>query len=397
MPWFGPTGVVDYAAATGPSAEESQQGDRDDAGLELSYGDPLIVRPELNAVLYRVGSLLHVAPIRDGHVEFDEARMVDWATAGPRLEQFRVIEHNLTECSPLPTLDPSLHVVQVEATGRITLSHLVADTDGSPVIGPVTHHYAPYLIDEEQEDAARHGLPAIAGLWQERMGAKGDQGGWEIAPPSQALTLAAAGFTVIGAAAERPGLDAAFRFHAGQQWVPGWYGGTRLLALARFRRGTVVRDLDYDYHEPGSRPVTVFDDPDVYVMRGPTDVETRPHGESVNLRIAVSHWAQSTFVEAGKVAIQEPVLIEGSLPAVDHLVTWAANCRRCGVPLHSGAVGRYDFIPYVHDLHPDDWKDPCPAHPASDRRRPHAPVCRVIERPQEETPGLPAEDLVVPF
>ncbi|HET6285776.1 MAG TPA: hypothetical protein VFG15_03365 [Amycolatopsis sp.] len=387
VPWFRTTGVVDYAAATPGPRPQGQPVDHDaSTTLKPSYGDPLIVRPDFCSIFYRVGSLLHVAPIRGGRVDLSAAAMVDWATAGGYLDNIRVIEHNLTECNSLPTLDPPLHLVQVEATGRMSVSLLVADTDGSPVIGPLTNDYAPYNSPNEVEFAAQEGLTVAAAMWHKRMGANGDTAGWDLVPPAAALdTLAAAGFTTTGDAAERTGLISAFG-GGERQWVPGWYGDTRLLTLARFRAGTDHRDLEYDFHDPGSRRVTVFTRTDAYVMRAPADVETRPHDEAVYLKYGAGGWGETRWADAGTVALQEPVLIDGTLPPADHLVCWAATCRRCDEPLYSFLVGAHDLVPYVHDLF-STTSNTCTAHPTSGRRRPHAPVCRVIAQPEYIDPN----------
>jgi len=396
VPWFPSTGVLDYASATRPVAAPRRQDTVTAAGAHPTYGDPLIVRPDLRAVFHRVGSVLHSTPIHSGGADFTDATAVDWATADTDHDRVRVVEHNLAQCSALPTLDPPLHVVQVEQSGRLSLSFLLADTDGSPVIGPTPHHYQPYLDPGQLETATAQGLPALAAMWEDALRRRTTDGGWRFVPPEQVRdTLARLGFTVTGGAVERPGLVAALDAAAGNQWAPGWYGGTRLLALARFERALYGGDLHYDYHKPGSRRVAVASGGDrhgdLLGMQGPADVETLLHGERVYVRTGYSGGGQATPVEAGRVALHEPVLIDGALPVLDDQVSWSATCRRCGVPMSCGLVGRWDFVPYVHELGPDGGPtDPwCPAHPATDRRRPHAPVCRVTQRPDRDADGLP--------
>lgn len=389
VPWFPSLGVLDYARADRPFPAQRTA---TPAGTAPAFGDPLIVRTDLAAVFWRAGSVLHSAPIRDGRVDLAGAAAVDWAAAGAEREVLRVVEHNLAQCSAdLPTLDPPLHVVQVDRSGRLALSHLVADADGSPVIGPTPRHYQPYHFPGELEAATAHGLPALVALWEQALRRRTTDGGWRFVPPEGALdTLAGLGFAVTGAAVQRPGLAAALHAAAGRQWVPGWYGGTRLLALARFERADCGGDLQYLYHAPGSRRVAVAadgSDPlmgDGCTMQGPSDVETRPRYERVWVTDGARGYGESMPVDAGRVALHEPVLIDGPLPVHDAEASWSAACRRCGAPMSSGLVGRHDFVPYVHELAADApaselWCDAYPS--ASARRRPHAPACRVVPRP----------------
>lgn len=405
VPWFPSTGVLDYASASRPIPAPPRQATVTAAGTRPTYGDPLIVRPDLGSIYHRVGSVLHSTPIRGGvvdFVDFADSTMVDWTATGTDYDRVRVAEHNLAQCSDLPTLDPPLHVVQVEQSGRLSLSFLLADADGSPVIGPTPHHSQPYLFPGQLEAATTQGLPAIAELWENALRQPTTDGGWRFVPPGQAVdTLARLGFTVTGTA----GLVAALRADRGSRWVPGWYGGTRMLTLARFERGYRGRDLHYEFHKPGSRRVAVVGtdgDRDLLGMQGPADVETRPPGVSVYLEAGYVGGGLATPVEAGRIALHEPVLIDGPLPVVDDGVNWSATCRRCGAPMSSGLVGRHDFLPYVHELAAeladrgpvDPW---CPAHPANDRPRPHAPVCRVVERPGPDTASLPTPGPAGPF
>lgn len=407
--WFPSTGVLDYAAAPYP-VPATQPRTASVAGRgSPAYGDPLVVRPDLGAVFCRSGSVLYSAPIRSHRVDFADAVAVDWTAADADRDQLRVIEHNLAQCSTQPTLDPPLHVVQVEANGRMSLSFLLADVDGSPVIGPTPHHYQPYLAPGQLETATAQGLPALTAMWEAALCQRTTDGGWRFVPPEHALeTLAGLGFDVTGAAAERPGVVAALNAAAGSQWSPGWYGGTRLLALARFERATYGGDRHYDHHKPGTRRVAVAADAndrydrDLLAMQGPADVETLPPGQRVYVESGYPGGGLATPVEAGRAALHEPVLIAGTLPVLDHEVSWSATCRRCAAPMSCGLVGRFDFVPYVHELTADlSDRGPadlwCPAHPATDRRRPHAPVCRVTARPSRDTSVQPAADLTVPF
>ncbi|MFI6029453.1 hypothetical protein [Amycolatopsis magusensis] len=65
-----------------------------------------------------------------------------------------------------------MHLVQVEATGRVSLSYLVADADGSPVIGPSAHHPQPFPDSRQPEAAAAQGLPALAAMWEHELRAR---------------------------------------------------------------------------------------------------------------------------------------------------------------------------------------------------------------------------------
>ncbi|WNV83151.1 hypothetical protein [Umezawaea sp. Da 62-37] len=395
VPWFPSTGVLDYASATHPVAEFRRQDASATTGTSPTYGDPLIVRPDLGAVFHRMGSVLHTTPIRSGRADFTDSVAVEWAAADTDYDRVRVVEHNLAQCSTLPTLDPPLHVLQVEQSGRLSLSFLLADTDGNPVIGPTPHHYQPYLHPGQLETAAGQGLPALAAMWEDALRQRTTDGSWRFVPLEQVHdTLIRLGFTITDSAAKRSGLVGAFGAAAHRQWVPGWYGGTRLLALARFTRAYYGGDLHYDYHAPGSRRVAVASDRhgDLLGMQGPADVEALPRGERVYVRSGFPGGGMATPVEAGRVALHEPVLIDGPLPVFDDQVSWSASCRRCGMPMSCGLVGRWDFLPYVHELGPDDhstgsW---CSAHPVTDRRRPHAPVCRVVVRPDRDVDESPA-------
>ncbi|GAA2678824.1 MULTISPECIES: hypothetical protein [Actinosynnema] len=399
VPWFASTGVLDYASASHQVAVSRPQAA--DAGAGPAYGDPLVVRPDLGGIYYRVGGVLHSAPIRGDRVDFTAAAAVDWAAADADYDRVRVVEHNLAQCSTLPTLDPPLHVVQVERSGRLSLSFLLADLDGSPLIGPTTHHYQPHLAPGRLKATTVQGLPALAALWEGALRRPTTGGGWRFLPPRQALeTLTELGFTVTGAASRHPGLAAALNTGTDSQWVPGWYGGTRLLALARFERSHYGGDLHYEYHKPGSLRGAVSPSFDgVYGsllgVQVRADVETRPPGERVYVESGYVGGGMARPVEAGQVALHEPVLIEGTLPIIDHEVSWSAACRRCSAPMSCGPVGRHDFVPYVHELAAESsglgpvgmW---CPAHPVGDRTRPHAPVCRVDEGPDRDTLTLPA-------
>ena len=349
------------------------------------------MRTDLAAVFWRVSSVLYSAPIRRGRVDLDAAAVVDWTAADHA--RLRVIEHNLAQSSALPTLDPPLHVVQVERSGRLSLSTLVADVNGSPVIGPTPRHYQPYLSPGQLATATAQGLDALAAMWEQALRSRTADGIWRFVSPDRALeTLAGLGFVVTGAAARRPGLTAALHGEPGTHWIPGWYGGTRLLALARFEQSTSGGDRQYAFHKPGSRRVAVAADADgrhrdMLCMQGPADVEDRPHGERVYVESGYLGGGMALPVAAGRVALHEPVLVDGPLPVLDHQVSWSATCRRCGAPMSCGLVGRYDFVPYLHELAAevpgrgpaDLW---CDAHPSTDRRRPHAPICQVIAPPE---------------
>lgn len=391
VPWFPSLGLLDYADGSGPVPPRHANAPSMPSPV---FGDPLIVRTDLAAVFWRASSVLHSAPIRHGCVNLVHGSAVDWTTTGAHHDVVQVVEHNLAQCSDaLPTLDPPLHVVQVDRSGRLSLSYLVADVDGSPVIGPTPPHYQPFLPLSRVQAAASHGLPSVAAMWEEALRRRTTDGGWRFVPPERALdTLADAGFTVTSAVSERPGLVAALRAAEGSQWVSGWYGGTRLLTLARFERNPYGGDLHYDFHRPGSRRAAVAGTGsghgigDRVDMRGPADVESRPHDERVYVEGAQGRSGMATPVEAGRVALHEPVLIDGPMPVVDHEVKWTAVCRRCTVPMSCDLLGPHDFVPYVHELTarmPDRgslvW---CAEHPTQDRRRPHAPVCRVIEHPR---------------
>lgn len=382
VPWFAGIGVLDYADA---EPRTHHQPDVTSVGTFPAYGDPLIVRPDLAAVFWRVGSVLHTAPIRRRRVDFTAAAAIGWTAARAGRDELVAIEHNLAQCSTLPTLDPPLHVVQADMTGRLSLALLLADRDSSPVIGPATHHYPPSAWPGHVRMLAEHGPAALAAVWERQLTRSSEDGTWRLVPPTQAVqTLAASGFTVTGAAADRPGLVAAFNAAGDSQWAPGWYGGTRVLALARFRRQPNTGDRHYDYHEPGSRKVAgVYENGEELLgWHGPADVETLPPTQPVRVQLGYPGGARSLPIHAGHVALHEPVLIRGTIPVIDHEVSWTATCRRCDTALNSGAVGRFDFVPYVHELTPDPgvslW---CPDHPRTDRRRPHAPVCEVTQRP----------------
>ncbi|RAS59522.1 hypothetical protein C8D87_114134 [Lentzea atacamensis] len=379
VPWFDQIGVLDYASSNYPAP---QRPTAKTSGPFPVYGDPLIVRPDLASVFWRAGSVLCAAPIRRGRVDFDDATPVWWPRAGADHDELTVIEHNLAQCSALPTVDPPLHVVQVDRSGRLSLSFLLADADGSPVIGPTPRHYQPWINPERLEAAAERGVAGFAAMWEARLGEPSEDGIWRFVPPAEVLdTLTGLGFTVTGAAAEQPGLVAAFDAARGSQWATGWYGGTRLLSLARFERGRYGRDGQYDVHEPGYRRIAADEDDGWYGMLARGDVETLPPARQVRMVSAF----RSVTVPAGTVALHEPVLISGPLPVLDHEVNWSASCRRCGVPLSSGEVGEFEFTPYVHELsaflhHRGPEALWCPAHPSTDRRRPHAPVCQPVER-----------------
>lgn len=156
VPWFPSVGVLDYARADRPAHPRHRQ---TAAATAPVFGDPLVVRTDLAKVFWRAGSVLHSAPIRCGRVDVTDtdAGPVDWAASDPhRRGQLRVIEHNLAQCSPLPTLDPPLHLVQVEESGRMSLSLLLHNSaDGSPVIGPTPRHLQPYLPPGHLETARR--------------------------------------------------------------------------------------------------------------------------------------------------------------------------------------------------------------------------------------------------
>lgn len=381
VPWFDSIGVLDYASAEPATAPQPRE-----AGARLPvYGDALIVRPDLAAVFWRAGSVLHSAPIRCGLVDFGDAAAVEWSASLIAHGQLLVIEHNLAQCSTLPTVDPPLHVVQVDRSGRLSLSFLVADVDGSPVIGPTPRHYQPWIYRDVFDDAARQGLPAVAAMWQSRLDEETEDGTWRFIPPAQVLdTLIGLGFAVTGPAAEQPGLVAAFDAARGSQWTSAWYGDSRLLTLARFERGHYGRDGQYTLHQPGHRRIAADKDSGWYGMLAQADVESLPSDQLVRM---VGTF-RSKLVRAGQVALHEPDFIDGTLPVLDNETDWAAHCRRCDVPLSSGEVGQFHFTPYVHELtaflHHNNgpgtlW---CPAHPSKDRLRPHAPVCRPVERPR---------------
>jgi hypothetical protein len=393
VPWFREIGVLDYAGADYPAPPRPRAKAKAKAsGMFPLYGDPLIVRPDLGGVFWRVGNVLHAAPIRGHRVDFDDAEAVWWPMTGAYHDELTVIEHNLAQCSTVPTVDPTLHVVQVDRSGRLSLSFLISDVDGAPVIGPTPRHYQPWINPDELQRAAEHGFAGVAAMWRARLGMASEDGNWRFVPPSKVLdTLAGLGFTVTGAAAAQPGLVAAFAdtqdtrgWYDGthdSQWATGWYDGTRLLALARFERGRYGRDGQYDMRQPGYQRIAADHGDGWYGMLARGDVESLPVEQQV--RMVSAH--RSVTVPAGAVALHEPVLINGALPVLDHEVNWAASCRRCGVPLSSGEVGEFEFTPYVHELSaflrrrgPEAlW---CPAHPATGRRRPHAPVCRTVER-----------------
>lgn len=392
VPWFPSIGVLDYARARPVSPDRAQSGPGTVAAPAPAYGEPLIVGTDLAAVYWRSHNLLCTAPIRSGRVNFAAAETVDWATAG---EEMVLIEHNLAQCCPQRTLDPPLQVLRTDATGRLSFAFVVAADDGIPVIGPSSHHEQPWVPAQELETAQGVGLAGTMALWSSALRIGDQAGSWRLLPGRQALAeLDAAGFTVTGPAARRPGLVAALADPG--QWPTGWYGWTRALALARYERCFYGGDLRYDQHKPGSRRVAVRGDGrnlrDRLGMQGPADVETLPPEQHVYVEAGWIGGAIATPVPAGRVALCEPTLLDGPLPRRNDDPRWQAECRRCGVVMSSAAVGE-SWRPYVHELAAHiPGRGPaglwCPAHPETGRRRPHAPTCRVVPPPDSAVTGL---------
>jgi hypothetical protein len=381
VPWFASIGVLDYASAS--PTRPHPPGHHDGAVPLPVYGDPLIVRPDAAAVFWRAENLLSSAPIRAGRVDFAAAAPVDWA-ADP--DRYVLIEHNLAQIAPVRTLDPPLHVVRVDASGRLSFARLVVGAEGAPVIGPVGHHYQPWAIAEALAAAAAGGLAGLAVTSECELRIGDRLGSWQVLSPPDALAaLATAGFTVTGAPAQRPGLVSALAT-AQRRWTTGWYAGTRLFALARYIPRAYGGDGWYHFDQPGLRRVAVAasDDPydcgDLLGVHGPADVETRPPDQRVYVSMGWDGGGFATPLPARQMVLCEPTFLDGPLPPLDHDRRWQAACRRCGAPMTSAEVGP-NWVPYLHELLADQpgteqiW---CPAHPDT-RRRPHAPVCRVAE------------------
>jgi len=379
VPWFASIGVLDYTRASTSPTGPQQPGHHEAAVAVPAYGDPLIVRAEEAAVFWRADNLLSSAPIQAGRVDFSAAAPVDCAAAPDR---YLLIEHNLAQMAPVRTLDPPLHVLRVQASGRLSVARLVAGAEGAPVIGPVGHHYQPFVRAEELAAAAAGGLTGLAVLWESELRIGDTLGSWQVlAPPAALAALATAGFTVTGAPAGRPGLVSALAT-ARQRWTTGWYAGTRLLALARYLPHRM--NCWYDYDQPGLRRVAVAtsDDPydrgDLLGVHGPADVETTPPDQRVYVSMGWDGGGFAAPLPAGQMVLCEPTFLDGPLPVLDYDPVWQAACRRCGAPMTSAEAGP-NWVPYLHELHADQpgtdriW---CPAHPDT-RRRPHAPVCRV--------------------
>ncbi len=399
VPWFASIGVLDYTRASTSPTGPQQPGHHEAAVAVPAYGDPLIVRAEEAAVFWRADNLLSSAPIQAGRVDFSAAAPVDCAAAPDR---YLLIEHNLAQMAPVRTLDPPLHVLRVQASGRLSVARLVAGAEGAPVIGPVGHHYQPFVRAEELAAAAAGGLTGLAVLWESELRIGDTLGSWQVlAPPAALAALATAGFTVTGAPAGRPGLVSALAT-ARQRWTTGWYAGTRLLALARYLPHRM--NCWYDYDQPGLRRVAVAtsDDPydrgDLLGVHGPADVETTPPDQRVYVSMG---WDGGGFAAplralppraARRPTRHRPDLVPGasrhpSSPARPRLPGRRASLRpgrslttvaAAGPPTPAAATVLQDrsALPYRHSAGVGE--------PAGQ----HTPACRVRLRQHPRTPLL---------